>query len=227
MKREGFVRVRIDGEILELAQPGPIRLKKTTRHTIEAVVDRLVVREGIRTRLADSVETALKWGRNKIVVLRQARSNEETKRSAGVIEKWSKPPANTPVLQHSITPPEIWQEVRYSTDYGNAETNFSLGELTPKHFSFNSHLGACPSCHGLGTEQVVDPDLMISDPAKSIAQGAIVPWRRGTKRMQSYYKHLQTALVKHFVLMNFCRLAISGRFQKRRLLTSLVINRSR
>ena len=62
VKREGFVRVRVDGEILELAQPEPIRLKKTERHTIEAVVDRLVIREGVRTRLADSVETALKWG---------------------------------------------------------------------------------------------------------------------------------------------------------------------
>ena len=96
-----------------------------------------------------------------------------------------------------------WESVRYSTDYGNADSNFSLGELTPKHFSFNSHFGACPSCHGLGTEQVVDPDLMISDPTKSIAEGAIVPWRRGTKRMQAYYKILQTALVKHFGVDEF------------------------
>ena len=73
VKREGFVRVRVDGEIRELAQAEPIRLKKTGRHTIEAVVDRLVIREGIRSRLADSVETALKWGGSRIVVLRQAR----------------------------------------------------------------------------------------------------------------------------------------------------------
>src|SRR5678815_1155990 len=70
-KREGFVRVRVDGEIVELGRPEPIRLKKGERHTIEAVVDRLVIREGLRTRLADSVETALKWGSNRIVVLRQ------------------------------------------------------------------------------------------------------------------------------------------------------------
>src|SRR5207237_3210857 len=63
---------------------------------------------------------------------------------------------------------------------------------------FNSHLGACPVCHGLGTELLVDPDLMISDPAKTIAEGAITPWRRGTKRMQAYYRHWQGALVKHF-----------------------------
>ena len=69
LKREGFVRARIDGEIVELDRPEPVRLKKSERHTIEAVVDRLVVRDGIRVRLTDSVETALKWGGNKIVVL--------------------------------------------------------------------------------------------------------------------------------------------------------------
>ncbi len=70
VKREGFVRIRIDEEILELGKPDPIRLKKTERHTIEAVVDRLVIREGVRTRLADSVETALRWGGNRMVVLK-------------------------------------------------------------------------------------------------------------------------------------------------------------
>lgn len=171
-KREGFVRVRIDGEIVELSRPEPIRLKRNQRHTIEAVVDRLVVRDGIRVRLTDSIETALKWGANRIVVLRQKTPDAESK--------------------------EAWEELRYSTDYGNAESGFTLSELTPKHFSFNSHFGACPACHGLGTQLVCDPDLMISDPAKTIAEGAITPWRRGTKRMQAYYRHLQGALVKHF-----------------------------
>ena len=96
-----------------------------------------------------------------------------------------------------------WESIRYSTDYGSPDGNFSLGELTPKHFSFNSHFGACPACHGLGTQMVVDPELMISDPEKSLAEGAIVPWRRGTKRMQAYYKTLQTALVKHFGVDDF------------------------
>jgi excinuclease ABC subunit A len=175
VKREGFVRIRINGEIVELGKPEPIRLKKTERHTIEAVVDRLVVREGVRTRLADSVETALKWGGNRMVVLKA----EEVKTS-------------------DVQRGESWETVRYTTDYGNAESNFSLGELTPKHFSFNSHLGACPACHGLGTQLVCDADLMISDPAKSLAEGAITPWRRGTKPMQAYYRSLQSALVKHF-----------------------------
>jgi excinuclease ABC subunit A len=172
IRREGFVRVRLDGEIVELGKPEPIRLKKTEHHTIEVVVDRLVIREGIRGRLADSMETALKWGGNRIVLLRAAHNGSEK-----------------------------WEAVRYSTDYGNPDTDFSLGQLTPKHFSFNSHLGACPACHGLGTQLVCDAELMISDPKKTLAEGAVVPWRRGTKRMQAYYRGLQSALVRHFGVM--------------------------
>src|SRR6266571_4574133 len=173
IKREGFVRARIDGQITELDRREPIRLNKKSRHTIEAVVDRLVTRDGIRVRLTDSVETALKWGGNKLSILRstQKTSNAES---------------------------EAWEELRYSTNYSTGDSDFSLGELTPRHFSFNSHLGACPACHGLGTQLVIDPELMISDETKTIAEGVITPWRRGTKRMRAYYRHLQSALVKHF-----------------------------
>jgi excinuclease ABC subunit A len=190
IKREGFVRVRIDGKVMELDRSEPIRLKKTERHTIEAVVDRLVVRDGIRVRLTDSIETALKWGRNRVVVVRQPPD--------GVMERSGNEKPNTRTLPPSNIPAGESEELRYSTDYGNAETGFTLGQLTPKHFSFNSHLGACPACHGLGTQPIVDPDLMISDPTKTLAEGAITPWRRGTKRMRPYYRHLQGALVKHF-----------------------------
>ena len=182
VKREGFVRIRIDGEIVELGKPEPIRMKKTEKHTIEAVVDRLVIREGVRTRLADSVETALRWGGNRIVVLK---SEQKTLPQGGT----QRPMPNSES--------EEWETVRYTTVYGSAESNYSLGELTPKHFSFNSHLGACPACHGLGTQLVCDADLM-SDPDKSLKEGAITPWRRGTKPMLAYYRNLQSALVKHF-----------------------------
>src|SRR5216110_1405876 len=180
IKREGFVRARIDGQITELDCPKPIRLNKNSRHTIEAVVDRLVMRDGIRVRLTDSIETALKWGGNTISILRSMLETPNAEDRTSNDES------------------EQWEERRYSTDYGNAETGFTLGELTPRHFSFNSHLGSCPACHGLGTQLVCDPDLMIFDPDKTLAKGAITPWRRGTKRMQAYYRHLQTALVKHF-----------------------------
>jgi excinuclease ABC subunit A len=180
LKREGFVRARIDGQLMELDRPEPIRLKKTRQHTIEAVIDRLVIRDGIRVRLTDSIETALKLGGNRSVVLREISRTADAQQPTSNIES------------------EQWEELRYSTDYGNAETGFTLGNLTPRHFSFNSHLGACPACHGLGTQLVCDADLMISDPGRTLAEGAITPWRRGTKRMQAYYRHLQKALVRHF-----------------------------
>jgi len=169
VKREGFVRVRVDGEIVELGGPEPLRLDKTKRHFIEAVVDRLVIREGVRTRLADSVDTALKWGENRLVVLRQAAGGGD-----------------------------IWETVKYSTDYCNPETDFTIPQLTPKHFSFNSHFGACPACHGLGTEQFFDCELMIPDTDKSLADGAVLPWNKGNKRMQNYYAGLQSALIRHY-----------------------------
>ena len=180
LKREGFVRARIDGQLIELDRPEPIRLNKNRRHTIEAVVDRLIIRDGIRVRLTDSIETALKLGGNSILILQSKQKTTNAEHPT------------------SNTEPEEWAELRYSTDYGNAETGFTLGDLTPRHFSFNSHLGACPACHGLGTQLVCDPDLMISDPGRTLAEGVITPWRRGTKRMQAYYRHLQKALVKHF-----------------------------
>jgi excinuclease ABC subunit A len=181
IRREGFVRARIDSQIVELDRSERIRRNKDKRHTIEAVVDRLVVHDSIRIRLTDSIETALKWGGNHVIVLREISKTPNGQRSTLNAESEAS-----------------WEELRYSTDYGNASTGFRIGELTPRHFSFNSHLGACPACHGLGTQLVCDPELMISDPSKTLAEGAITPWRRGTKRMQAYYRHLQKALVKHF-----------------------------
>ncbi len=168
IKREGFVRARIDGEIIELGRPEPVRLDKSKAHNIEAVVDRLVIRDGVRTRLADSVDTALKWSGARLVVLRQ------------------EPGATN------------WDERKYSTDYCNPETDFTIPQLTPKHFSFNSHLGACPVCHGLGTVPVCDPDLMVPDAGKSLEEGAIAPWAKGSARMVQYYSGVLSSLARHF-----------------------------
>ena len=148
-----------------------LRLDKGKAHTIEAVVDRVVVRDGVRQRLADSVDTALKWGGGQMLALLQEHDPDGTER---------------------------WTEHRYSTDFTNPDTGFTIPQLTPKHFSFNSHLGACPACHGLGTEQVCDPDLMISDPQKTLEQGAVTPWARAVKRMQKYYAGLLGSLARAF-----------------------------
>jgi excinuclease ABC subunit A len=168
IKREGFVRVRIDGEVLELARPEPIRLARTQRHTIEIVIDRLVIREGVRTRLADSVDTGLMWGKNRIIVSRQGPDDSS------------------------------WDDTPYSTHFCNPKTDFLLPELTPKHFSFNSVAGACPECQGLGSEGFFDPDLVIPDQSRSLSGGAIGPWRKATKRMQSYYNAQLKALANFF-----------------------------
>jgi excinuclease ABC subunit A len=168
IKREGFVRARIDGQIVEVGTD-PIKLDKVKPHSIEIVVDRLVIREGVRARLADSIDTALKWGGSRLLVLRQTPDH-----------------------------PDKWQELKYSTDFCNPETEFTMPQLTPKHFSFNSHLGACPACHGLGTESIFDCDLMISDPQKSLNEGAVAPWQRTSKRMQHFYAGILRALASHF-----------------------------
>jgi excinuclease ABC subunit A len=168
IKREGFVRARIDGQIVEVGSE-PIKLDKARPHSIEIVVDRLVIREGVRARLADSIDTALKWGGSRLLVLRQ-----------------------TP------TQPDTWEELKYSTDFCNPETEFTMPLLTPKHFSFNSHLGACPACHGLGTESYFDCDLMIPDQQKSLKEGAIAPWQRTGKRMQHFYAGILRALAAKY-----------------------------
>ena len=162
-RREGFVRLRVDGEMIELTKPETVKLDKIRPHMIEAVVDRLIVREGLGQRLADSVETSLRWGGGRLVTARQEPGE------AG------------------------WVDERFSTDFSNPSTGFTMPRLTPKHFSFNSHLGACPECHGIGTELYFDPDLMM-DAGKTLAQGAIRPWKTGNVRMRAYYGALIDAL---------------------------------
>jgi excinuclease ABC subunit A len=162
-RREGFVRLRVDGEIFELTEPKNIRLEKTKPHRIDAVVDRLVIRPDLGQRLADSLETALRWGGGSLSILRM------------------EPDSTT------------WTEQKFSTDFCNPATGFTMPRLTPKHFSFNSHLGACPACHGIGTESFFDPELVI-DGDKTIAQGAVRPWKQATKPMKAYYAALIQAL---------------------------------
>jgi excinuclease ABC subunit A len=87
-----------------------------------------------------------------------------------------------------------WIEEKLSTDFCNPATGFTMSRLTPKHFSFNSHLGACPSCQGIGTESFFDPDLVV-DAEKTIAQGAVRPWKQANKRMKAYYAALLEGLL--------------------------------
>jgi len=156
VQKQGFVRVRVDGTLRELASPIPLDKKKT--HTIEVVVDRLQPEPKSRQRLTESIETALKAGKGTVVVLAGSK------------------------------------EMLFSEKYGCPSCGISLPELEPRLFSFNSPYGACPSCHGLGTKPEVDKDLVVPDPSKSIAEGALEPWRRGGRGYLLYHR----ALIREF-----------------------------
>ncbi len=169
--REGFVRARIDGELVELSATTRIKLDPKKRHRIEVIVDRLVVDEKVRVRLSDSVETALRWGGGSLVALHQ-------------------PPVST-----STSP---WSELALSTRCVSPVTGKSFEPVTPRHFSFNSPAGACPVCHGLGQKMVFDPALVVPIEDKSLEEGAVLPFRRGGKRMIVYYKALLRGLAAHF-----------------------------
>jgi excinuclease ABC subunit A len=171
LAREGFVRARIDQEMVELAANVRIKLDPKTRHSIDVVVDRLVVDDKIRTRLADSVETALKWGEGLLLTLTQPGEAKNT--------------AN-------------WTETIHSNRNFSPATGRSFEPLTPKHFSFNAPAGACPVCHGIGQKLVFDAALIVPDDTKSLEGGAILPWRRGGKRMITYYKAMLRAVTAHY-----------------------------
>jgi excinuclease ABC subunit A len=141
LRKSGYTRVRVDKKILELTEE--IQLDKNKKHSIEAVVDRLVIGDSdSQSRIADSVETALKLGAGVIMV--------------SIIDG---------------------EELLFSEQYGCVYDGFSIGEVAPRTFSFNSPHGACPECTGLGVKFEIDPDLVIPNRELSISQGAIRPWQ--------------------------------------------------
>ncbi|HWD93117.1 MAG TPA: excinuclease ABC subunit UvrA [Verrucomicrobiae bacterium] len=192
LAREGFVRARVDGAIVELADGVRIKLDPKERHTIEAVVDRLVIDDKIRVRLSDSVETALKWGEGILLTLHQLPQVESKAQSPKPkVEAESSTPRPS-------TPDPGWIETLHSNRNFSPATGKSYEPLTPKHFSFNAPNGACPVCHGLGQKMVFDEHLVVPDPEKSLEQGAVLPWRRGGKRMVVYYKAMLRAVAAHY-----------------------------
>ena len=159
IRKAGYIRVRVDGVMAGLEAYLGRKLEKQKKHTIEAVVDRLIQRPGIRGRLIDSVESALRLSGDLVIVAVQ--DGEDL------------------VFSQSLACPEC---------------GFSIPELEPRLFSFNSPFGACPSCNGLGVNMEIDPDLVIPDKRRSIADGGIAPWN-GTP--DGYYYQLLDALASH------------------------------
>lgn len=142
IKKEGFTRARIDGEILQLNED-PIKLEKTYKHTIEIVVDRIVIKPGSESRLAESIELALSHGEGLVIALVQKDNTSDG------------------------------EDMLFSTKLACPDHGISIEELEPRMFSFNSPFGACPHCNGLGFIQKIDPDLIITEKNLSIADGAL------------------------------------------------------
>jgi len=179
IQREGFVRVRVDGAIYDIRNLPSFDKKK--KHDIAAVVDRLIIKDSIRTRLADSIETALKVAEGIVLVMIQQGDDDRVKTKSSKLK----------------TPG--WTDVIYSEKFACTEhAEASLEELSPRLFSFNSPYGACKSCDGLGTILEFDPDLIVPDKTVSLENGAIDAWRKGGKRMNIFYNRLVKRFCRNF-----------------------------
>nr|WP_273385661.1 excinuclease ABC subunit UvrA [Bifidobacterium indicum] len=165
LRSDGYSRAIIDGEMRQLSEK--IKLAKQKKHTIEVVVDRLVIKPAARQRLTDSVETALRLAKGTIVVDFVDLDEKDPGRRQPFSEKRSCPNGH----------------------------ELELDEIEPRTFSFNAPYGACPACTGLGFSLEIDPELVVPDPDKSLKDGAIEPWN-GTKTQQQFYGHLLEALAK-------------------------------
>ncbi len=158
IKKQGYVRVRVNGELIDLDDD--INLDKNKKHNIEVVIDRIIMKDNIAPRLSDSLESALRLADGRVLV--------------DVMDQ---------------------EELLFSEHHACPICGFSIGELEPRMFSFNSPFGACPECDGLGHKLEVDPDLVIPDWTVSLKKGAIVPWQPTSSQ---YYPQLLQAICKHY-----------------------------
>ncbi len=159
LRQEGFVRVKVDDKIYNLDED-EIKLNKTQRHTINVIVDRIVVKETAQSRIADSVQIAMKKADGIAIV--------------DIIGD---------------------KEVIYSEKLACPKCNLSFEELAPRIFSFNNPYGACERCSGLGADFVIDPNLIVPDRTKSLADGAIYPW---SKTSNTYYDDVLKSVSSHY-----------------------------
>jgi excinuclease ABC subunit A len=175
-RRQGFVRVRVDGKVYDLSDPPA--LNRRINHDIGLLVDRLVVRPADQKRLHDSIETALRAADGMVEVLRYDGAGAGASRPAGAAA-----PAGAGGRARSgaggRSGPASAAEpasVVFSERFACPRCGYSLAELEPRQFSFNSPYGACPDCTGLGVRRVVSPDLVLGDPRLSILEGVVLPW---------------------------------------------------
>jgi excinuclease ABC subunit A len=153
IRKAGLLRARVDGEVIDVHEPPELTPQKS--HNIEAVIDRVVIREGVRGRLAESIDLATQHGDGSIL----ATYEERSKNGGG----------------------STWRDRLFSTQFACPNCKISFEELEPRTFSFNSPYGACPKCEGLGARVGFDPELVMPDWSLSLSAGAIAPWKNAAK----------------------------------------------
>lgn len=175
LRKEGFSRVRIDGEVRKL-EGEPIKLDKKFKHTIDVVVDRVVLKASATSRIAESVEVATKLSEGRVVVhvLDDAKVGADSQKS-------------TPGFTGVSAGDHFFSLALACPEHGH-----SMDELQPRDFSFNAPYGACPDCAGLGSREEVDPSLLVPDPSLSLNEGAIAPFATG-----NYYPQVLRAVCSH------------------------------
>jgi len=177
LAQRGFQRIRVDGEMYDI-EDAPT-LDKKYKHDIEVVVDRIVVRDGIQARLADSFETALDLADGIAFV-------DDADLVVKEVKKKKKSGINTNIPEGRTV---------FSAKFACPVSGFTIDEIEPRLFSFNNPFGACPACDGLGTEMYFDPDLIVPDEAMSLKQGCIAPWAKSTSK---YYDQTLECLAQHY-----------------------------
>ena len=177
-RKEGFVRVRVDGEIYDLSDE--INIDKNKKHEIELVVDRIVIREDIRSRLTESVETALKNANNMVVISVVPKEDTDLSSFGGIKRE------------------DGTTEILFSCNYACPDCGFSFPELTPRMFSFNNPFGACPDCLGIGYLMKIDEDLIIPDKDKTLYDGVKAFGASTMKKGETMAKMYFEAIGKHY-----------------------------
>ncbi|WP_173932180.1 excinuclease ABC subunit UvrA [Chelativorans sp. Marseille-P2723] len=179
LQKKGFQRVKVDGQFYEIADVPP--LDKKYMHDIDVVVDRVVVRQDMSTRLADSLETCLKLSDGLAVAEFADRPLPEEQTAGGGSANKSKN--------------ETHERIIFSEKFACPVSGFTIPEIEPRLFSFNNPAGACPTCDGLGSQRAVDPDLVVPDENAILREGAVAPWAKSTS---PYYLQTLEALGREF-----------------------------
>ena len=190
LQRQGYSRVRVNGRLYELGDD--IELDRKRKHTIEVVVDRLVVRDNLGRRLADSLETSLKLGDGVVQVeeVRGAAEGEPSEKNPKITDREKRDPDGKRNPDGAGREPMLFSE-----RLACAECGISFPEVSPRMFSFNNPYGACPDCGGIGTRYEVDPALLVPSATRSLKDGALAPW---AGKESVYFRQTLNALTKRY-----------------------------